>query len=82
MARPKKAEGEAGTRQIRVNDDLADMLGWIAHFEKTKVAMILDPWIRDLVVERYAPWAPAVKAIEEAELKAAQQQSAKSRRKK
>lgn len=69
--RPKKDEGEKGTRHVRVFEDLADMIGWIYYFEskeeKTSVAQIIDPLLREKVQERYAPYAARVKKMEEAE---------------
>lgn len=65
--RPKKADGDRGTRHVRVFEDLADMIGWIYHFEGGSVAQILDPLLREQVATRYAPYAAAVAQIKSAE---------------
>jgi hypothetical protein len=81
--RPKKSDGEKGTRHVRVHEDLASMIGWIHHFESQEsnvtVAQILDPMLRDQVIERYAPYAEVVRKIQEAE-KTVEQSSQKKRR--
>lgn len=76
--RPRKEEGERGTRQIRAFEDIADMLGWICHFEGGSVAQILDPMLRAQVAARYAPYAGAVEAIKAAENGARTAASAKT----
>lgn len=43
------------TRPIRVSEDLAEMLGWIAELSDDSVAEIVDPLIRPDVERRYAP---------------------------
>jgi hypothetical protein len=74
--RPKKSDGEQPTRHVRVFEDLADMIGWIYHFEsqeeKTSVAQILDPMLRAQVAARFAPYAEKVKKILAAEQEAPQ----------
>jgi hypothetical protein len=72
--RPKKAEGEKGTRHVRVFEELADMIGWIYYFEsqqeKTSVAQILDPMLREQVLKRFEPYQDRVKRMQEAESQA------------
>lgn len=51
--RPKGGDGDAGTRQVRVNADLGEMLGWIYEIEGEKSAVILDPLIRATITGRY-----------------------------
>lgn len=75
--RPRKADGERGTRQIRVFEDIADMLGWVYHFrdqagDHTSIAQLADPLLRAQVVAMYEPYRPAVEAIKAAELRAQQ----------
>ena len=62
--RPK--ENEQGTRQVRVNDDIGEMIGWIIKIEGGSTAKLLDPLIRDSVVARYE----AIKGIAESIKKA------------
>lgn len=72
--RPKKAEGEKATRHVRVFNDIADMIGWIYYFEsrkvKTSVAQIIDPLIRDRVVERFGPYQAPAEAVKKAQAQA------------
>lgn len=75
--RPKKADGEQPTRHVRVNADLAEMIGWIHHFKNqgdrnVSVAQILDPLLREQIAEMYAPYKAAVEKIKEAEQGATQ----------
>lgn len=70
--RPTKHEGGRGTRQIRVFEDIADMLGWVYHFReqaggRESIAQIVDPLLRAQVVALYEPYRPAVEAIQAAE---------------
>ena len=70
--RPKKSEGEKGTRHVRVFEDIADMLGWVYHFReqaghRESVAQIVDPLIRAQVAAMYEPYRAAVEAIQAAE---------------
>lgn len=65
--RPKRDE-EGKTRQVRVNDDLAYMIGWIVRFDESLTsATLLDPMIRDKITALFEPLKPQVAKIEAAE---------------
>lgn len=49
--RPKKDDGEQGTRQVRVFDDIAEMLADLSLVHPKSTAQILDPLIRPEVEE-------------------------------
>lgn len=57
VARPKKAESAdepKGTKHIRVNADLADMLSDILLVEPRQTsARIVDPWLRPSLVAKW-----------------------------
>lgn len=76
--RPKTGQGEQGTRQIRVFDDLADKLSWIVRVLDTSTAQLLDPMIRadiESLYQRHEPAILRIKAAEEA-LKRAEEEAA------
>jgi hypothetical protein len=65
--RPKKADGEMGTKHIRAMNDVAEMIGWIHRFEGIAVAQIVDPMLRGPVTARYKRYEEQVEAIKLAE---------------
>jgi hypothetical protein len=78
-----KGNQDASTRQVRVADDLAEMIGWIVRIlgksnrDYANSAQLLDPMIRAQVESLYHPIAPRVEQIkkkmrEVAELEAAE----------
>ena len=81
MGRPRKDQGEAGTSQIRINDDLAVMLSELLLVMPNKTtAQIVDPFLRPeltLLHERHKAQIEKVKAAieaaEQARLKAIQE---------
>lgn len=76
--RPRKEDGDQGTRHVRVFNDLADMVGWIHFFTGESVAQILDPMLRGPLVKQYADYEPRAEAIKKA---GGQVPGSKSRRK-
>ncbi|VTR99166.1 unnamed protein product [Gemmata massiliana] len=52
-----------GTRQVRVPEDLADMLAGIIEVEGGSVADFLDPIARPAVIARFQEIEPALKTI-------------------
>lgn len=52
-----------GTRQVRVPEDLADMLTGIIEVEGGSVADILDPIARPAIVARFQQIEPALRTI-------------------
>jgi hypothetical protein len=51
--RPAPAADETGTRQVRVNGDIGEMIGWIYEIEGVSSAVLLDPLVRPQVTARY-----------------------------
>lgn len=77
--RPKKGD-EGGTRQIRVAEDLANMIAWIARIKGIHVAQLIDPMLRPDVLAQYGEIERDVGKIQEAERLAMQaEQDAKQR---
>lgn len=73
--RPKKDEGEKGTRHVRVFADLADMLGDIIDVEGGSVANLIDGWLRVHVVARHASLKKQIDAMRKAREEAQRKQS-------
>lgn len=65
--RPPKSEGDQGTRQVRLNEDLADMLAWIIRIKGGTTAKYLDPLTREHIEGDFDEIEPEVKAIQKAE---------------
>lgn len=77
MGRPRKDQGEAGTSQIRINDDIAAMLSELLLVMDTTTARLVDPFLRPEIThlhERHKAQIDRVKAAmaaaEEARIKA------------
>ncbi len=65
--RPPKHAGDQGTKQVRVNEDIAEMLSDLSLVHPKSTAQILDPLIREEVVElhrRYLPKILEAKAVQ------------------
>ena len=67
--RPK---GDGDTRMVRLNSDLADMIGWIVRIAKKKdatfsAAQLCDPLLRPQIVARYKGIESEVERIKRAE---------------
>lgn len=65
--RPKLGEGDRGTRQTRVFEDIADMVAWISRVKKVSAAQILDPMVRPQVAAMFKAIEPEVEAIKKAD---------------
>lgn len=66
--RPPTKEGDAGTKLVRVADDLAEKLSDLSLVHPKKTAQILDPLIRaeiEKLHEDYRPQIEAAKAADE-----------------
>jgi hypothetical protein len=62
----KKTVKDDGTKQIRVFDDLADMIGWIIKLEGGTVAKLIDPILRPEIVAKYARYEKQVEQLKKA----------------
>lgn len=65
--RPPKDEGEKGSRQVRVMDDVGEMISWIIRVEGGTTATLLDPMIRAQVTARYKKHEVVIQKIKEAQ---------------
>lgn len=74
--RPPKSEGEQGTRQVRVNEDIADMVAWINRIKGGTTAKYFDPLVRSQVEADYEEIEPEVRAIQKAERAAREAEAA------
>lgn len=80
-----KGNAEASTKQVRLMDDLVEMIGWIVRIEGGSSATLLDPMIRAEIEARYKPLDAEVQEIKrkEAEIeKTISDARAKQKRKK
>lgn len=66
--RPPKEDGsgDAGTRMVRLYNDVADMIGWIVELEGGTAAQLLDPLIRGPIIARFERIKPQVQKIKKA----------------
>lgn len=68
----EKKQGEMPTRQVRLNEDIADMLGWIADLvqkdtgKKFSSARFLDPVVRPVILAAFEPYRSRVEKIKKA----------------
>lgn len=65
---PQEPDGEPDTKHVRVAPDLAEMISWIVFMEKKtgksrSIAQILDPILREDVVELFAPYQDIVRQL-------------------
>ena len=70
LRRPRMAkqdDGEAGTRQVRVFEDVGEMISWIVRVEGVKTSNLLDPMIRAQVTARYQKHKEVIEKIRAAE---------------
>lgn len=58
--RPPKHSGDQGTKQVRVNEDLAEMLSDLSLVHPKSTAQILDPLIRAEVEELHKKHLPKI----------------------
>lgn len=75
--RPKKADGPAKTKHVRINDDLADMLSWIlkAMGKEWSSARLLDPHIRGPIKALYRDNEEAINILKRSQEKARKKRS-------
>ncbi len=66
---PRKDRDEAGTRLVRVNGDLAEMIGWIVELKGGSSAKLLDPLIRKEIKDEFGTIAREVDVIKKARAK-------------
>lgn len=67
--RPRKEDGDAGTKQIRVFDDLGEMIADLSEVLPKSTAQICDPLLRPEITklcEKYKPQITAIKAAKKA----------------
>lgn len=74
--RPAKPESE-GTRMVRLQTDLADMIGWIVRITKKTdsgftAAELVDPLLRPQILARYKLIEADVEKIKKAEASASE----------
>lgn len=68
----EKRAGEMNTRQVRLYEDIADMLGWIADLvqkdtgKKFSSARFLDPYVRPIILSAFEPYKARVEKIKKA----------------
>lgn len=62
----REKKGENGTRQIRVYDDLADMIGEILEVEGGTAAALIDPLLRPQISAKHAQLEPEIQKIRKA----------------
>jgi len=77
--RPPKPDAE-GTRMLRVNNDLADMIAWIVRVAKKKdpsytAAQLVDPLLRPQILVKYKLIESDVERIKRAENSASEKAS-------
>lgn len=64
--RPKKGH-EARTKQVRMDDDLADMVGWVVKAMETTTAQYLARLTRAVIEADYAKYLPTIRKLQELE---------------
>lgn len=65
--RPRKDEGDHGTRQVRVFEDIAEMVSWIVRVEGGTTAKVIDPLVRAQLTVRYLKHKDVIDKIKKAE---------------
>lgn len=79
--RPFATEGERGTRQIRVFEDMADMIGWITRINGGSAAQLVDPLIRESIESAFKMIEADVERIKRAEAEVRKAEEAAKNRK-
>jgi hypothetical protein len=74
--RPKKPD-EEGTRSVKLNADLVEMIKWIVHITKRdrpgySAAQLVDPLLRPQIMARYKVIEQDVEKIKRAEASASE----------
>jgi len=72
MNKPRKKVGRpagfaGGAKNLRLPEDLVQMMVWIARIERRTAAQVVDPLVRREVERRYAELYPVITAIRKAE---------------
>ena len=62
-----REESDRGTRQVRVFEDVGEMISWIIRIEGGTTASLLDPMIRAEITARYLKHEDAIDKIKAAE---------------
>lgn len=62
-----KGNETAGTKHVRLFEDVVAMLTWIGEVKRVSAAQYLDPIIRDRIIEDYASIYPSIVKIKEAQ---------------
>jgi hypothetical protein len=62
-----KKDDERGTRQVRVYEDIGDMISWIIRVEGGTTASLLDPLVRAEVTERFLRHKEKIERLKQAE---------------
>ena len=72
--RPKKSDGTAHTKHVRINEELADMLSWVlkALGKEWSSARVLDPYIRGPIKALYEEHEETINMLKRTEAKARQ----------
>jgi hypothetical protein len=67
--RPRSEDADGGTRHVRVNPDIAEMISWILRVLGPEVssAKLLDPILRGPIAARYKLHEKAINLLKEAE---------------
>lgn len=63
--RPRKHTKGTGTNQVRVDDDLAQMIGWICEAKGVSTSNLISPLLRDQIEAMYTDLFPMIKKIKE-----------------
>lgn len=71
--RPPKSAGDAGTKQVRVFEDLAEMLSDLSLVHPKSTAQILDPLIRAEVEDLHEKYRPQIEKAKAAKKTADEQ---------
>jgi hypothetical protein len=65
--RPKKLTDEDRTTHVRMKQDLAEMLRWVARVQNQNVADLVDPLLRPQIISRYAARLDLIQQLKAAE---------------
>lgn len=66
-SKPTAEPMEKGTRQVRVYEDVGDMISWIVRVTGENTASLLDPLVRAEITEKYMRYEEQIKKIKAAE---------------
>lgn len=63
--RPRKHAKGTGTNQVRVDDDLAQMIGWICEVKGVSTANLISPMLQEPIRAMYEELYPLIKKVKE-----------------